>query len=305
MDVSELPVLLETELQVSAEGEIRPFEVIIQAYRWHPALGLYLQTGSKMSVGEYQGTYTDAAVLTDIEKYTNVYSTRAFQRRNFGLLIESANVTDGEGTYYSSGTPLEIVVTLREVPLACWMQVTYWGDVEGTNSGDLAYFNNFLKEGSLYAEQGGVYRATGSAADPAAQPLIDQFMDIAGGAEPTSVFSEEVAAANSGSAFDPFSGNSNPELEELVEQNNEAQQQQQQQATSEFAYWIGGKGRVPDPELETFGVSLVGRQVSQTDDTGQRTWHGEWGSSQLPRYRWPRRAPTVMDAGNAGQGNLE
>lgn len=153
--------------------------------------------------------------------------------------------------------PMQLVVTVRALPDMCIMKVEYSGDFEGVDYGDIAFYNDFLKEGNPYKDQGGVARASGSAADPSAQATLDVLLEMTGvyNSEPEMNFTEEEV---SGVVFDPFSPESLAGEQPPPAEVTESEQRAQIQA---FKKWVGGADELPPGgELETFGLTLVGRK---------------------------------------------
>jgi hypothetical protein len=239
----------ETVVEVSAEGGNRIFEVIIEAGTYNAGI-LSFEGPEKMYIQVAPKSFRDISVPgNNFDWFVNEYSARAYQPTKIGLLLEFRIHTFG------SINPA-LFVTLREVPLACWMQVEYWGDFQGSDSGDLAYYNDFLDPDNRYAEQGGVGRATGNAVDPTAQATLSYLMEMTGAYSGGhgAIFPEE-EAAGTGTAFDPFSDTTFPELEEVVNR----------QKMEDFYNWLGEK--TEGEELETWGITMAGTSVNQVTES--------------------------------------
>jgi hypothetical protein len=159
-------------------------------------------------------------------------------------------------------TPL-LSITLRLIPTVCWMQVEYSGDVQGADSGDLAYYNNFMKAGSAF--EGGVGRATGSGSDTGALEALGAVVDWNKAAE-EDVLSAAEASAMAGSNFNPIknatsgggSDSSDQKMKEAVKKKKADDKANLNK--DEFYAWLRGE---PD-ERETFGLSMAGRNSERT-----------------------------------------
>jgi hypothetical protein len=146
----------------------------------------------------------------------------------------------------------ELVVILRK-PTTCLMQVTYEGDLEGADFGDLAYYNNFLKEGSRFAKQGGVAIATGSGADEEGLLMIESA--IGGG----QVYSKAEYQAMTGKEVDVFADDPN-DPNSPYSADPPAPTKDLSYTMHAFEDFATGRGEVDKSELETFGLSMAGRK---------------------------------------------
>ena len=146
----------------------------------------------------------------------------------------------------------ELVVILRR-PTSCLMQVTYEGDLNGTDFGDLAYYNNFLKEGGRFREQGGVAIATGSGADEDALQMTNSA--IGGG----QVYSKAEYQAMTGQGVDVFADDPNDPNAPWYK-DPPAPTKDLSYTMHAFEDFATGRGEVDKPELETFGLSMAGRK---------------------------------------------
>ena len=143
-------------------------------------------------------------------------------------------------------------------PGTCLMHVTYWGDLGG-DFGDLAYYNNFLKEGSRFKEQGGVAVATGSAVDEQVL-LLAEGAGLVGAGGP--VYSDAEYQAMQGAEVDPFApGGQGP-----MPTPPPSDRPPRSYGTHEFEDFVSGINEVPANELETFGLSMAGRKPSDRID---------------------------------------
>ena len=152
----------------------------------------------------------------------------------------------------------ELVVILRR-PTSCLMQVTYEGDLNGTDFGDLAYYNNFLKEGGRFREQGGVAIATGSGADEDALQMTNSA--IGGG----QVYSKAEYQAMTGQGVDVFADDPNDPNAPWYK-DPPAPTKDLSYTMHAFEDFASGRGEVDKPELETFGLSMAGRKVNDRID---------------------------------------
>lgn len=264
-----MPLTYETVVNVSrADSNGLPMDVTIQT-EW----GEFRDSPFPMDVDGEKVWLED-----DDERYLNVFHDYLMDDSNtYSVGLRVNNPKYKSINYRPFDEESRITVTLRQRSGKCVANVGAKGDVSGVpldvvDFGDLAYYNDFLKPGNRYAEQGGVYRATGSAADPTAQKVLKALIPYGATGDsttlPAMVFTEEEGSViEPGGVYDPFCEDGT-DTSCVTDPPPAADPSDQYESTmDEFYGWIGGKDEVANlSDLETFGLTLATRKIANTPD---------------------------------------
>jgi hypothetical protein len=191
----------------------------------------------------------EEAAQSSVTLGQNIFRDLRISEGSSSYAVTAATIETG----YSWITSSAILGVILRRPTTCMMSVSYTGDLNGSDFGDVAYYNNFMKEGSRY--YGGVAVATGTVADETAHELLGSL-----GLGGASVLSGHEAQAMEGAEVDPFA----PDFVGPIPDTGPAPEQPPETQTqlTHFEKFATGAGEVPVNELETFGLTLMGRKVS-------------------------------------------